>query len=405
MSRTTLVGVAALAVAFAATPTLVASAGAPAAAPATNSSSKTLPTEGLDILLTNDDGYDAFGIKAVYEALSAAGHNVTMVAPEKNNSGVSARIEFGGNTRASQPVEGDENIWAVDLSPASTVFFGINEVLDGEKPDLVVSGTNVGANTGFDTNFSGTIGAATVASGYFDVPSIAISTETVYGEEEDGAYAETADLLVDLLDRGLPVLPRGQFLNINYPVLGAGHPELQGIKYAPNALASNTALSYDDSVDDPETDEIEYRIVPARHTEVPAPGSDADLLKKGWVTFGVLDSDRSVDVPEVLALVRELNGDPAPPVKPGKPTVAPLPKKAKKKKVITLATQNVTRGAVVKVRWEPLGNRKAKKVTQTVKARKAAIKFKAPKQKGRYLVTLKVTKVKVANLQRVVRVK
>ncbi|WP_235738576.1 5'/3'-nucleotidase SurE [Nocardioides alcanivorans] len=390
MSRTALAGVAVLAVAIAATPTLVASAG-PGAAP--QAAPTTLPTEALDILITNDDGYDAPGINAVYDALKEAGHNVTMVAPAKNYSGVSSSIQFSGNTSASQPVPEDENIWAVDLSPAGTVLFALDVVLD-EKPDLVISGTNVGSNTGFDTNFSGTIGAATIATGMQDIPALAVSTVAGYTPDAPGAYEETADLVVDLLDRGLPVLPRGQFLNINYPELTDELTEPKGVAYTANAQASAAAFTYDDSVDDPETDEIEYKVVGARGTETPAPGSDTAMLKAGWVTFGVLDADRSVDVknvPDVAALVRALNGEADP--KP-QPSVSALPAKAKKNKAVLFGTSNVAKGVKAKVRWEPIANRKLKTVKQTVKTKKNGVKVKAPKA-GRYLVTVKVKKMKV----------
>src|SRR5690606_11483637 len=137
-------------------------------------------------------------------------------------------------TEAVHPVDGDDNKWGVDLSPAGTVLFALDVVLD-KKPDLVVSGTNVGSNTGFDTNFSGTIGAATIASGMQDIPAIAISTATAgYTSDAPGAFTETADLLVDLLDRGLPVLPRGQVLNINYPTLTDDRAAPKGVAYTAN---------------------------------------------------------------------------------------------------------------------------------------------------------------------------
>lgn len=113
-------------------------------------------------------------------------------------------------------------------------MFGLNEVFKGEKPDLVVSGTNVGSNVGFDTNYSGTVGAAIVASGAYGVPAIAISTDTSYRESEVvPAYAQTAELLVEILDRGIPSMDEGTILNINYPLLKDGEAEAKGLKYAP----------------------------------------------------------------------------------------------------------------------------------------------------------------------------
>src|SRR5690606_35586227 len=135
---------------------------------------------------------------AVREALVAEGHHVTLVAPATNQSGVSARVDFSGTITA---IEQEEDVWSVSTSPVGAVLFALDAVLDDE-PDLIISGTNVGSNTGFDTNFSGTIGTATLGSGMFGIPSIAVSTDTGYGAGAAGAYEQTAELVVDLLDRG-----------------------------------------------------------------------------------------------------------------------------------------------------------------------------------------------------------
>ncbi len=392
-------GVGVLAAALVATPSLLAAA-SPDPSPTVASAS--LPTDSLSILLTNDDGYSAPGINAVYDALVAAGHDVTMVAPLTNQSGVSARVQFSGTTTATHPVAGDDNIWAVDLTPAGSLLFGLDVVFGDERPDLVISGTNVGSNTGFDTNFSGTIGAATVASGMFDIPALAVSTETERGKEATAAYGATADLVVDLLDRGLPLLPRGQFLNINYPLVGDGHPALQGVRYAANSQASAAAFGYDDSVDDPATEEIEYRIVGARGTEPHAPGTDAYLLREGWVTLGVLDADRSVgaaEVPAVADLVRALNDEPTP---PATPAVEPLPTAVKRGTPAFVGTRAIPDGSVLKVRWAPIADRSLKTVKRTATVRGDRFRLKAPRA-GRYLVTVRLDGTRMA--RDVVRVK
>lgn len=262
--------------------------------------------EPLNILLTNDDGWDAPGINAVYGALVAEGHHVTIVAPSSNQSGVSARVDFSGTLTAVQPVADDPNIWSVSTSPAGSVLFAMGTVLE-EKPDLVISGTNVGANTGFDTNFSGTIGAATVATGMFDVPAIAVSTATTgWGHDATGPFEETADFVVDLIDRGLPTLDRGEFLNVNYPLLTEEEPEPLGVRYTPTSMASAAAFRYSQDPADP----TRYRILGGRGTEQPAAGTDAAVLAEGYVTIGVLDADRSVsrrEVPAVARLARRLD--------------------------------------------------------------------------------------------------
>ncbi|WP_235736611.1 5'/3'-nucleotidase SurE [Nocardioides alcanivorans] len=275
-----------------------------------------VPTAGLDILLTNDDGWSAPGINAVYDALVAAGHNVTMVAPASNQSGVSTKIDFAGTLTATNPVPDDPNIWSVTTTPAGSVLFGLNEVLADDLPDLVISGTNVGENIGFGTNFSGTVGAATVASGMYDIPSIAVSTEVVRGEDATMAYTQTADLLVDLISGGLPVLPRGQFLNINHPWVDQEHVAPLGVRYVDLADLSPAVFGFGQSETDPTQWAIEMD--PSRADRAPA-GTDSADLRAGYITMTVMDADRGLDVdevPGVAGLVRDLNGDPHPPSRP-----------------------------------------------------------------------------------------
>lgn len=364
------------------------------AADSTSTASRTshatlLPTTGLNILLTDDDGWDAPGIQAVYAKLTAAGHHVTMVAPASNYSGVSAQIAFSGTLDATEQEPG---MWSVSTSPAGTVFFGINEVLKATgKPDLVVSGTNVGSNTGFDTNFSGTIGAATVAAGYFDVPAIAISTEASgYGSGATGPFDETADLLVDMIGQGIPDLPRGQFINVNYPLLTANRTEPAGVRYTSTALASATALTY--SLQSGST----YKIVGARNTETPAAGSDMALLKDGYVTVSVLESDRSVavdEVPEVAGLIRKLTGEkePTPPtVPPVKVSVEKLVKRAASGTTLWVKATGLD-GKNVTVTWKPAKKKGYKTVTRTAKVSGGLFRLTVPAKAGQYQVKVKAS--------------
>lgn len=247
--------------------------------------SRTLDSSPLRILLTNDDGWGAGGIVATYEALTEAGHDVTVVAPDENFSGVSSAVDFRGELTV---VQQEENVYTVSGTPATSVIYGVEQVLGGQVPDLVVSGTNVGSNTGFDQNFSGTIGAAVVASGMFDIPAIAISTETKRGEEANAAYRQTADLLVELLATGDVDIRSGEVLNINYPILsdGADVPE---VRVAPAAEESAAAFAFE------EVGPERWAIVPARSDDVPAPGSDAALLAEGFVTVDMLTVSRTVN--------------------------------------------------------------------------------------------------------------
>lgn len=253
------------------------------------------PVGPLRILLTNDDGWDAPGINATYRALTAAGHDVTMVAPAENQSGKSAALDFQGKLTVRHPND-DPKIYSVSSTPVGSAMFGINELFKDKKPDLVISGTNVGSNVGFDTNYSGTVGAAIVASGSFGIPSIAISTATSRSPEIVPAYEQTADLLVTILDKGIPQMATGTVLNINYPLLKDGATEPKGLKYTPMSSASAADIGYR------QIDETTFEIMPARSTVPPEAGTDFAELDAGYVTFTLMKADRSAEKSETAAI-------------------------------------------------------------------------------------------------------
>ena len=209
----------------------------------------------LDIALTNDDGWDAIGIQAVKRALVYAGHTVTLAGPLNQQSGSSAAInetelvirkEYGIDHEgaleysvALAPPDGPENVEPTESAePATSALVAIDIARErsGRLPDLLVSGTNDGANLGSITQPSSTVGAAIVAMGSSfngSVPAIAISTDPicVAGEGCDTLnelhFARVADFLVGLIDHlqtkpgilrtEVGLLPPGIGLNINYP--------------------------------------------------------------------------------------------------------------------------------------------------------------------------------------------
>jgi 5'-nucleotidase len=257
----------------------------------------------LRILLTNDDGWDAPGITAVYGALTAAGHEVKLVGPATNNSGVSAAIRVNGDTEVLQPND-DPNIYSVATTPAGSVMFGMDEVFTDGKPDLVISGSNVGANTGFDTNFSGTVGAAVVGSGMFGVPSIAISNAVDHRNGDVGSFEEAADLLVAMIEQGLPELNQGTILNINYPLLADGETSPKGVRYAPVAAVSSANFGFERVGDT--TTYVNDRSA----AEKPAADTDKALLAEGFVTVTLLNTNRTVseaDVASASGLIDAMN--------------------------------------------------------------------------------------------------
>uniref|UniRef100_A0AAU2JJA2 5'-nucleotidase SurE n=1 Tax=Streptomyces sp. NBC_00049 TaxID=2903617 RepID=A0AAU2JJA2_9ACTN len=184
------------------------------------------PAGPLRILLTNDDGYNAPGIRKAFERLTAAGHDVTIVAPLTNQSGAGTKMSNAPTITVKHP---EPKVWAVDGSPGDSVAFGLAEVFEGHAPDLVVSGTNFGPNVAGLATHSGTVGGA-VAGLEHGIPAIALSTGGVSAPDPVttvNAMGPTLEFTVKLIDRlrsrarSGPLLPEGVGLNINHPVVGA----------------------------------------------------------------------------------------------------------------------------------------------------------------------------------------
>ena len=169
----------------------------------------------MNILISNDDGYQAPGIVALYEALKDLGR-VEVVAPEQNNSAKSNALTLHSPLYVHQAANGFRY---VNGTPADCVHIALTGLLD-YRPDLVVSGINNGANMGDDTIYSGTVGAA--MEGYLmGIPAIAFS-QTERGWKHLDAAAERARALVQSLIQQQRVGTGSPWLlNVNIPCLPA----------------------------------------------------------------------------------------------------------------------------------------------------------------------------------------
>jgi 5'-nucleotidase len=164
----------------------------------------------MKILLSNDDGYQAPGVVALYEAIKDLGE-VEVVAPEHNNSAKSNALTLHSPLYVHQAGNGFRY---VNGTPADCVHVALTGLL-GYRPDLVVSGINNGANMGDDTIYSGTVGAA--MEGYlFGVPAIAFSQVQKGWAHLDAAARKARELvqqaLAEAAGHDKPFL-----LNVNVP--------------------------------------------------------------------------------------------------------------------------------------------------------------------------------------------
>ncbi len=173
------------------------------------------------ILVTNDDGFDSSALLALVEALQTFA-KVTVVAPSVEKSACGHSLTL---TRPLNFVEVRKNFYRLDDgTPTDCVFLSLTKLFDkSNKPDLVVSGINIGSNMGEDITYSGTASAAMegVLQG---IPSIAISQVYSNGREsiEDHGYELAQQSIITLVKKifdGNYPLPERKFLNVNIPPL------------------------------------------------------------------------------------------------------------------------------------------------------------------------------------------
>ena len=184
----------------------------------------------MKILICNDDGYQASGIVALYEALKTIA-DVEVVAPEQNNSAKSNALTLHSPMYVQTAANGFRYI---NGTPADCVHIALTGLL-GYRPDLVVSGINNGANMGDDTIYSGTVGAAMEAY-LFGIPAIAFSQTEKGWAHVDVAARLACDLVAQMIPSLEAVAEGAQptappwLLNVNIPNLPA--EQIQGFKVA-----------------------------------------------------------------------------------------------------------------------------------------------------------------------------
>ena len=170
----------------------------------------------MHILLSNDDGYLAPGILALYKALQSMGR-VTVIAPEQNHSGASNSLTLSRPLSIHRVAGGErDGFMFVNGTPTDCVHIAMTGFLD-EKPDLVVSGINQGENMGEDVLYSGTVAAA-IEGVMFGVPGIAFSQIDRGWDRIDDVAKAAHDIVAQALVSHLPHTDgTAPLLNVNIP--------------------------------------------------------------------------------------------------------------------------------------------------------------------------------------------
>lgn len=233
------------------------------------------------ILLTNDDGIHAPGLWSLYLALREE-HQVEVVAPESEQSAVGHAISLLQPLRVKRVNRNGSFFgWAVSGTPADCVKIAMAEVLP-RRPDMVVSGINLGSNVGINVLYSGTVSAATEAA-IMGIRAMAVSLST-YKEPDFGVAARFAARLVPEVP-GLD-LPEGVCLNVNVPSL----PENQ-IKGVLLTRQENGVLveRYEQRVDPREN--IYYWLAGINTHRDLEPGTDFWAVENGYISITPIHHD------------------------------------------------------------------------------------------------------------------
>ena len=233
----------------------------------------------MKILVSNDDGFRAEGIRCLREALATLA-DVTVVAPDRNKSGASNSLTLDVPLRV---FESEPGIYFVPGTPTDCVHLAISGLFDFEH-DMVVSGVNDGANLGDDVLYSGTVAAA-VEGRFLGLPTIAVSL--CAGTEGGGHFdtgAEVARLLVaQLLESPLePTL----ILNVNVP--DVPFAQLRGFRASRLGFRHRSAPVM--RAKDPRGRPV-YWVGPAGPEQDAGPGTDFDTVARGYVSVTPLQVD------------------------------------------------------------------------------------------------------------------
>lgn len=252
------------------------------------------------VLITNDDGVDADGLKALTEAFSA-GHDIVISAPASQRSAVSHSISVHCPITVTRAVKDNRlSVYAIDGTPADCVKLAVTTLLD-RKPDIVVSGINAGANLGINAFYSGTLAGA-VEGALMGIPAFAISLD-ISGSKDYSEASRVAGKFADYILRnfcGTPVA-----FNVNVPASGNGN--VKGVRFT-----SQDPSRFRDKYSLVDRDAMSYKISGEIMPECGSPYdpglfTDVQALKGGFVSVTPVCLNRTDFT--ALKLLNERGGD------------------------------------------------------------------------------------------------
>lgn len=246
----------------------------------------------MRILITNDDGINAPGLEvltAIADEIAGPGGEVWTVAPAFEQSGVGHCISY---THPMMIAKLGPRRYAAEGSPADCVLAGIYDVLQGARPDLVLSGVNRGNNSGENTLYSGTIGAAMEAA-LQGIPAIALSQFMGPATDElddpfDAARQLGTRIVRSLLDKGIwDQSDYRLFYNVNFPPISAS--AVKGTAVAAQGFRKDTTFGVKPHIS-PSGRKFLWITGGPQHTAT-APGTDVAANLGGYVSVTPMRAD------------------------------------------------------------------------------------------------------------------
>ena len=243
------------------------------------------------ILLVNDDGIDAPGIRVLERVARQLADEVYVVAPEKNRSGASHSLSIGVPVRVRRI---DRYHYAVTGTPAECVMLALQELLTGNRPTVCLAGINRGPNLADDTAYSGTIAAAREST-QLGVPAVAMSQVFVPGEKNFG-LGEDRSIHWETSERWAPPVLQhllanawndSVFMNLNFP--GVPPERVRGLRITTQGRRPPGCYVLERHPD--ANGEPSYRMLLAYEDGSPGPDSDIRAIADGYISLSPLSLD------------------------------------------------------------------------------------------------------------------
>jgi len=252
----------------------------------------------MRILVTNDDGIHAPGLATLERIAKALSEDVFVVAPESDQSGVAHSLSLNDPLRLRKI---SERHFAVKGTPTDCVIMGVRRILDGVRPDVILSGVNSGQNVAEDVVYSGTVAGA-MEGAILGVPSIALSQTYSVETGREGAYWGCAEahgpaLIDKILSEGIAP---NIVMNVNFPACPPD--QVQGV--AVTVQGRRGYLVKIDARTDGRGNPY-YWIAFDRNQLVPGEGTDLEALARKMISVTPLRLDLT-DEPSLARYARAL---------------------------------------------------------------------------------------------------